>query len=166
MSAQIWSARDVKDNILAKLNVTSSSESRYPGLAYYITAINTERSETTPLPAQITSGVDNGGIPCVFVDLGDSTFNETRANDWNVLRETLQLQVTSKIKAGDMVTLDKYCETYLEGILRTLTGYSEDGGNGKTFECIPTETARIDITSDKQGMQKLVGVLFNVERNF
>lgn len=155
----MWMARDVKSYINTR--VASSSA----GIAYWIGQINTTRSESTPVPAQIGSEADSGQYPQVYVDLGDSTIPPSKGMDFASLTEDFQMEITAVLRDNSIQKLKNDCENYVEAILRSLEGYLYQPDGTGSFICQANRVQRDDIDTMQNQTRRAVTVTFTVFNN-
>jgi hypothetical protein len=154
----MWFARDIKSKIITRLQ-----DSTY-GVAAYITTINTERSETTEIPFQVNAESDVGQYPLVFVDLGDSTIVPVIGSDAETFEENFSLEITAMLKGNNVNKLKNDCENYIEAIMRSVQGYSEQANDG-SYICQASGVQRADIDTEKDMTIRAITVNFIVYNN-
>lgn len=154
----MWMARDIKSKVITRLGVSTY------GVSAYITAINTTRSESTDTPVQLGADADSGSYPQVYVDLGNSNIPPVKGMAYDDLIEDFQLEVTAVLKGISIQKLKNDCENYVEAILHSLEGFSEQDGMG-SYICEANGVQRADIDTIQNQTVRAVTVTFTVYAN-
>lgn len=128
----IMFAEDIRSQIVTQMTDVTS------GIDAQLTAMNSSRSETTPLTSIIDSPYDQGVSWQIFLDIKDSQIETNLGagnNPYNIsaMREVYDMTISTIVKDMDIPTMRLQTERYIEAILRCLQNFKHQDIDGDYF---------------------------------
>ena len=104
--------RDVEEDLLEEIEDNINSE---------LAEVDYTRSDSTPTPKQITSGVDNGQYPAIFIDISGVEFEDATMNyETENIRVKFTAEVVVVMKSSEQTKLKQWISNYIEALTNIL----------------------------------------------
>ena len=100
--------RDVEEDLLDVIEDNINSE---------LAEVDYTRSDHTPTPKQITSGVDNGQYPAIFIDISGVEYEDATMNyETENIRVKFTAEVVVVMKSTEQTKLKQWISNYIEAL--------------------------------------------------